>query len=431
MTLPFRTLTTLLLATHALLLATHALLPAAETMRPPLPQAIEQAHTELWRRFVDPHGIIRDYVGDLPTPEDCKLGRPNAIGWWSPIENGPMFNGLYLPAACERARRSGSPSDAEQARRLAQGLMKCASVSDVPGFIARGIGTDGVCHYPLSSDDQTHPWFLGLHAYLKSSLPTAEERQQIIAKVKEVATALEATQWRIPCEGDFKGSFRGGFTGHLFRDAVRYLHLLRATHEITGDKIWLERYHKARAERPAPGGKKRAEICAEGYPFDREAIANIDVSQLWIYVGCQYSLSQLLDMETDETLRALYRTGLTVNATNARPAIKGHETFDNHDTKVFGNANWRAVYSTWFPQPTQEEAAKLAKISDKTKRGERKDYEARYMKNPLAAAAIVALLRDGSNRELIEQALRHYDYSKLNMAELFFAECAYYALPAK
>lgn len=422
MKLPFLPFTALLL------LASHALLPAADAT---LPKAIDQAHTELWRRFVDPHGIIRDFVGDLPTPEDCKLGRPNAIGWWSPIENGPMFNGMYLPAMCERARRSGASRDADQARRLAQGLMKCASVSDVPGFIARGIGTDGVCHYPLSSDDQTHPWFLGLHAYLKSTIPTAEERQQIVTKVKEVATALEATQWRIPCEGDFKGTFRGGFTGHLFRDAVRYLYLLRATHEITGDAIWLERYHKARAERPAPAGKTRAEICAEGYPYDREAIANIDESQLWIYVGSQASLSQLIAMEKDETLRALYRTGLTVNATNALPALKGHTSFDNNDTKVFGNANWRAVYSTWFPQPTQEDAARLAKIADKSKRGERKDYEARYMKNPLAAATIISLLGDGSNRELIEHALRHYDYSKLNMAELFFAECAYYALPAK
>jgi hypothetical protein len=410
------------------LLLTDTSLPAAEAT---LPQALDQAHTELWRRFVDTHGIIRDFVGELPTPEDCKLGRPNAIGWWSPIENGPMFTGMYLPAMCERARRSGAAADAEQCRRLAQGLIKCASVSEVPGFIARGIGTDGTCHYPLSSDDQTHPWFLGLHAYLKSTIPTAEERQQIIAKVKEVATALEATQWRIPCEGDFKGTFRGGFTGHLFRDAVRYIYLLRATHEITGDAIWLERYHKARAERPAPATQTRAEICAAGYPHDREAIANIDTAQLWIYVGSQYSLSQLIAMEKDETLRALYRTGLTVNATNALPAIKAHETFDNADTKVFGNANWRAVYSTWFPQPTQEDAAKLAKIANIPKRGQRKHYESSLMRNPLAAAAIVSLLGDGTNRELIEHALRHYDYSKLNMAEFFFAECAYYALPAK
>jgi len=56
------------------------------------------------------------------------------------------------PAACERARRSRSPADAAQARRLAAGLLKCASVSDVPGFIARGVGTDGACRYPLGSD---------------------------------------------------------------------------------------------------------------------------------------------------------------------------------------------------------------------------------------------------------------------------------------
>ena len=84
--------------------------------------AVDQAHVELWNRRIDKHGVILDYVGEIPTPEDCSLGRPNAIGWWSPIENGPMFTGLYLPAACERARRSGDPADKANARRLAQGL---------------------------------------------------------------------------------------------------------------------------------------------------------------------------------------------------------------------------------------------------------------------------------------------------------------------
>ena len=61
-----------------------------------------------------------------------------------------MFTGLYLPAACERARRSGDrATDKAHARRWRRGLLKCASVSDVPGFIARGMGTDGQCHYPL------------------------------------------------------------------------------------------------------------------------------------------------------------------------------------------------------------------------------------------------------------------------------------------
>ena len=86
-----------------------------------------------------------------------------------------MFTDLYLPAACERARRTGDAVDKDNVRRLMRGLIKCASVSDVPGFIARGIGTDGRCHYPLGSDDQTHPWFLGLHAYFTSGLALDEE----------------------------------------------------------------------------------------------------------------------------------------------------------------------------------------------------------------------------------------------------------------
>jgi hypothetical protein len=395
----------------------------------PLTQAVEQAHGELWGRFVDRHGVIRDYVGDLPTPDDCRLGRPNAIGWWSPIENGPMFTGLYLPAACERARRSGATADAELARRLAEGLVTCASVSDVPGFIARGMGSDGTCHYSLSSDDQTHPWFLGLHAYHRSGLPSADERRQIAAKVREVADALEATGWQVPCEAPFAGQFRGGFRGHLFRDAVRYLFMLRAVHEVTGDEAWLDRYERAVGERPAGSEKTRLEICAAGYPPDREAIEHIDTFQLWIYVGSQASLAGLVAMETDESRRSRFRAGLVTNAETALPAIAAHASFDNEDRKIFGNAEWRAVYGTWYPQATQEDARRLSETGDKTRQGERKYYESRFVRNPLAAAAIVALVGDGRSREAIERAIRHYDYARLNMAEFFFAERAFFALP--
>ena len=51
------------------------------------------------------------------------------------------------------------------------------------------------------------------------------------------------------------------------------------------------------------------------------------------------------------------------------------------------------------------------------------------MRNPLAAAAIIALAGDGAGRDAVERTIRHYDYSKLHMSEFFFAECAYYALP--
>ena len=390
-------------------------------------EAIGQAHAALWSQRIDRQGLILDYVGEIPTPEDCRLGRPNAIGWWSPIENGPMFTGLYLPAACERARRSGNESDKVNARRLTQSLVKCASVSDVSGFIARGVGTDGKCHYPLGSDDQTHPWFYGLHAYLASGIPSDAERSQIVNKMKEVADVLQGSSWRCPCDGNFKGQFRGGFQGHLFRDAARYLFMLRAMYDVTHDAIWLDRYQKATARRPKGSEKTRAEICAAGYGSDHKVISNLDDHALWIYVGSQGSLAKLVTMETDETLRAQFRAGLIVNATNALAAIGAYKEFDNNDTKLFGDANWRSVFIPWHPQKTQVEAEQLSKIADKTKRGERKNYESKYMRNPLAGGAIVALAGDSSGRDMVERTIRHYDYSKLYRSEFFFAECAYYA----
>jgi hypothetical protein len=52
------------------------------------------------------------------------------------------------------------------------------------------------------------------------------------------------------------------------------------------------------------------------------------------------------------------------------------------------------------------------------------------MRNPLAGAAVVALSGDAPGRAAVLDAIGHYDYARLNMAEFFFAEVAYYALPA-
>jgi len=391
--------------------------------------SVEQAHRILWEKFIGANGVIHDFVGEIPTPADCKEGRPNAIGWWSPIENGPFFTGLYLAAACERARRSGEAVDKSNAAKLAQGLLLCASVSDVPGMIVRGTGTDGRCHYPLGSDDQTHPWFYGLHTYVKSGLPGDAERRRIIAEMQAVAGVLQSNGWRCPCDGAFKGQFRGGYTGHLFRDAVRYLYLLRAMYDVTGEPVWLERYQKALAEKPGHAEKSRLELCSEGYAADRSAIARIDESQLWIYVGCQGSLAKLIAMESDERVRSYYRRGLALNAANALKMIDVYRQFDNADTKVFGHANWRVGYPEWFPQKTQADALKMSRTKDSKKLGLRKNYEVRAMRNPLAVAVIIAMGGGTEGREAIERAICHYDYSKLNMAEFFFAECAWYALP--
>jgi hypothetical protein len=136
-------------------------------------------------------------------------------------------------------------------------------------------------------------------------------------------------------------------------------------------------------------------------------------------------------MENDESIKSQYLAGLKINAEDALPSVDKCKSFDNNDTKVFGHANWREGYPNWFPQVTQADAQRLSEMGDKTKLGDRKNYEARYMRHPLAAAAVVALAGGEIGRESVMNAIHHYDYSKINMSEFFFAEVAYYALPEK
>ena len=140
-------------------------------------------------------------------------------------------------------------------------------------------------------------------------------------------------------------------------------------------------------------------------------------------------LARLAAVETDPAAKAAYLKGLAVNAQFALPAVATYVQFDNADQKAFGSADWRAVYATWFPQPTQAEAKRLSETGDMKKRGPRKNYESTWMRNPLAGAAVVALSGDAAGRAEVLKAIGHYDYAKLNMAEFFFAEVAYYALP--
>ena len=74
------------------------------TRSPDAVASIEAAHVQL-RKFISPFGLLQDYVGELPTASDCAECRPNAKGWWTPIENGPMFTG---DVACRRLRPCGS-----------------------------------------------------------------------------------------------------------------------------------------------------------------------------------------------------------------------------------------------------------------------------------------------------------------------------------
>ena len=424
--------------TYAILICAGFLSCSGAATRPTA-EAVDSAYAELWARFVSPQGLLYDYVGELPTPEDCAACRPNAMGWWSPIENGPMFTGPFLWAMVQRARRTGRAEDREKCRRLVEGLILCADVCGTPGMICRGVGSDGRCHYPLGSCDQTVPWFFGMDAYLRGGFGAAALRERVRAKMVAVAAALEKTGWRLPCDGAFAQEFRGNLVSDAlpFRGATHYLFILRALADATGEAKWRRAYRAARDERyPGPGknadpyAETRLEVCAYGYRYDREKSRHpfqMEPLQFWIYVCAHQALAELAVREEEPRAARLYREGLVKGAKWAAPFVEDYRKWDNRAERPFGYANWRRGWR-WREQKTQADAAQVAKASVPEVLGTRKQYERRYLTSPLAAAAICAF--DAAYRPAVERALRFYDYTTPNISEFFFAAVAYEVLNA-
>ena len=392
-------------------------------------QAVSQAHAELCGRLLSPQGLLWDYVGELPTPKDCEECRPNAMGWWSPIENGPMFTGPWLASMAAKARRTGAAEDRVLCRRLADGLLLAASVSDVPGMIVRGVGTDGRCHFPFGSLDQTLPWYFGLYVYWRSGLAEAEQAQRIRVKMLEVAKAMEARGWQVPADGVFRGHFCGDFTNNelAFRGATHFLFLLRALADMTGDSAWREKYEKARREPCRPYPVAREDVCAAGCLTDRDRY-DCDGWGVWIYVAAQGCLAELHRLETNPTVKAKYRLGLDRTAEAVRPTLAWADGWRNDREVPFRYANWRTGYR-WKVQKTHRDALGVAGSGIAEILGTRKDFERCHVSCPLAAAAICAYA--GKFRPDVEKTLCRYDYSTVNISEFFTAEIAWWGLDVK
>lgn len=389
--------------------------------------AAESAHRELWRRFIDKYGIMIDFADmdgkvSLPTPEECKAGKPNALGWWAPIENGAMFNGLYMDAAVNRWKRTKSADDAAKARKLMEGLLLLNSISDVKGFVGRGVSTDGKSHYPMGSNDQSSPWFLGLWRYLDSGLATEEERRRITKHLVETTDAIVAMKWSMPAEQPF--GRRGGFGGFTFDSAPRMLFVCKLLHAVTGDAKWDKLYRDALMERGGKENRTRLEVCEHGMVFEYAKY------HTWTSCTCVGAVRALWEMEKDETIRAAYARGLQASADLAFKSLPMAQKFDNADTSYF-EMDWRVMNKDWKPQQTEQEAQDLAHVQLRNfmKIAPRRGKETAFVREPTAAAWVVTLAPDAAILKQraadVERVISHYDYSKLYYSQFFWVESAW------
>jgi hypothetical protein len=390
-------------------------------------QAAESAHRELWRRFIDKYGIMIDFADmdgnvSLPTPEECKAGKPNALGWWAPIENGAMFNGLYMDAAVNRWKRTKSDTDATKARKLMEGLLLLNSISEVKGFVGRGVSTDGKSHYPMGSNDQTMPWFLGLWRYWESELATEAEQSRIVKHLVETAEEIVRLGWQMPAEEPFK--VRGSFNGFHFEEAARMLFTMKMLHRVTGDEKWRAMYL---AELEKRGGEKqlsKRELCAGGMVFWYSKNHN------WTSCAAVGGLRGLWELETDAAIKADFAKGLVASAKLASEWLSLAQKFDNADTSYF-EMDWRVMNKEWKPQKTETEAQELAQAQMRSfsKLAPRRSKETAFIREPTAAAWIVTLLSDAAllkqHRAEVEKVIAHYDYTKLYYSQFFWVEMAW------
>jgi hypothetical protein len=400
-----------------------------EPFHPDSATAIDQAHTELWRRFVDEYGILVDFCDlegkvNLPTPEECRAGKPNALGWFQPIENGAMFNGLYLDAVVNRWRSTKSEEDATKARRLMEGLLLLNSISEVKGFVGRGVSTDGRSHFPMGSDDQTGPWFIGLWRFYDSGLATDEEKDRIRKHLVETTAAIVSLGWNMPAEAPF--GKRGTFEGFHFEKAVRKLFVMKLMARVTGEASWEERY---RAELDLAGGDPaltKRQYAAGGMKYYYAP------THAWTSCVAVGTLRCLWEMEEEPALKADYATGLRASAVLAAECLPLAEKFDRANPSVFSQ-DWRtAMMPLWKPHTTEQEAVDLAIAQLKAfgKISPRRHSEANFIREPSAAAWIVSLCPDKevvkTHRPAIERLLRRYDYANLYYSTFFWVESVWW-----
>jgi hypothetical protein len=393
----------------------------------PVATGTEAVHDEIWRRFIDVHGVMIDFtaldgVVDLPTPEECREGKPNALGWFQPIENGAMFGGMYMDAAVLRWERSRDAADAAKARRLMEGLLKLNSVSDVKGFVARGLSTDGTSHFAMGSNDQTSPWFYGLWRYWGSGIATPEEKDRIRRHLVDTADAIVARGWRMPAEQPF--GTRGGFAGHGFDTTPRRLFVMRIMHAVTGDAAWEAMYRKALDERGGADQSSHLEICEKGMVFHYARTHN------WTSCTAVAALRGLWEMEDDPDVKDAFGRGLKASARLAAESLPEFRRFDAADPRPFDTDWRRAMMPLWKPQVMEQEAQALAEaqLREFMKISPRRHMETAFIREPASAAWIItlcpeeSLLRD--HAAAIREMAGHFDYRRLFYATFFWIEPA-------
>ena len=390
---------------------------------------VQYYHELVWKRFVRmPYGHVLDYANQegrvyLPTAEECEKAVPNPLGWWTPIENGAFFTGLYVYALMEKYEKNKDEKTAREIDVLIKGMFLLQDVGSVEGFIARGVADDGKAHYPFSSEDQFTPFVIALYSYYKSDL--CKDKSEIKTRLLRALLAVKDKGWNIPC--DVEGlHFCSWGDNSSWRGVCKMLFCARVICELTGKKEDLEYYKHIALSKPKNCIFSRLEIASHGYSHD--LVAFLGVKQNWICACAHLGLGELVNM--DEENSAYYKQGLKNNGITALAIIDDIQKYDN--SKDGFDINWRRINHLW--EDYQKDVSKGLSIAYREStfwHGEivpHRKMEHGVLGNALFSALIAITCGDEAiSRCATEKLLKncsHVDWENLHQSYAFVVECA-------
>ncbi len=385
-------------------------------------------HSKVWERFVRlPYGHVLDYADTdgtafFPTKEECERSMPNPLGWWTPIENGACFTGLYARALLKQYERDANAQTAEEIRTLMGGLALLQDVGTVDGFIARGVGEDGVSHYPLSSDDQFTPWVLAMYTFYRSAL--CENKQEVKERLLRALGAVRRNSWLIPTEVVGLNHCSLGKDAS-FRSTCKLLFCTRVLYELTGEESDLKDYQRLAHECPAQSVFSRLEIASHGYAHD--LVAFLGVKQNWICTCAHLCLRELARLDKENSV--YFRTGMRSNGITGFGIIDELAGFDNCQGGF--DVDWRRLNALW--EDYEKNPAKGTQIALreynywKTEVAPRRRIEHGILGNALFSALISITCGEEKIAKEAYKKLARYcekvDWDQMHLSYSFVVEC--------
>ena len=394
----------------------------------------EFLHEQVWTRFVRmPYGHILDCADEnghtvLPTAAEMRACVPNVLGWMTPVENGAFFGGLYLYGLCTAYDIRPDGKLLGEIKTITNGLFLLCDVGEKDGFIARGVGEDGISHYPFSSEDQVGPWLLGLWKLRNSRAADEALRTEIDKRLLRTLWGLQRAGYHVPTE--WEGETRGSYAHDDWRGASKALFCAYVLSEL--DEKRRDEYRTMSKEHPDDSLYTRVEIASHG--FGADMVRETGLIQFWIDICAHLCLEELAAV--DEENRPAYLHGMKANGVVCEKFLDDYKKYDNQKKPVY-EMDWRKLLPERKPwhsaREAMDEAGRHCGLFNQICPA--RSIEHALLGNMVFAAWIVITCGDPAlekrGYEKLLEAVHHVDWRTMRLSYAFAAEAAIYSYLAK